>query len=139
MTGLSPFNPLHLLHTPPELSSTLGSSSTPLDSILNDNQDNLLQDMTPAVKSAYTRLLAKNMMIKGQFEAIERPAAAKQARKVPRKGMTVAHLGTHQFSTQRVLDEAVLIREVSMTRKQGKGKDKASDLSIQLGLPLDEE
>ena len=129
LTDLYPFNPSHLFHTLPVKPSTSGLSCTPLGSIQLDNHDELMQDMMPAVKLAYTGLLAKNMFLKREKKARDDKERAREAGKRPRAGMTVAHLGTHRFSSLPALQEAVQRAAVTKAAKD-KGKGKAVDLSI---------
>ena len=88
-----------------------------------------MRDMTPAVNSAYTGLLTDNLMMRGELKAQRDAEAAEEARKKPRPGMTVAHLGTHLFSTGPVLVEGVRRAAASKAAKD-KGKGKAVVLSI---------
>ena len=81
--------------------------------------------MTPVVRSAYTGLLAENMFLKDQLKVRMDAEAAEEAKKKPRAGMTIAHLGMHQFSTPAVLQEA--IRRAAITKgAKDKGKGKAA-------------
>ena len=65
------------------------------------------------------------MLLRGRFIAIEAAEAVEEARKKPRRSMTVAHLVTHQSPTQTVLEAVSGIKAVSMASKQAKRKAKA--------------
>ena len=69
-------------------------------------------------------------MLKADLKAKRDADAAEEARKQPRSGMTVAHLGTHLFSTGPVLVTAVRRTAATKAAKAAKGKGKAVDLSI---------
>ena len=97
--------------------SVVTLSRTPLSSVQLNHQDELMRDLTPAVKSAYTGLLPNNLTMRANLKA-KRDAEGKKAS----KGKTVSHLGMHEISTPQVLREAVLMGAVSMARKQAKGK-----------------
>ena len=80
LIGIYPFNPPHLLHTLLQSPSTPGPHCIPLGLILSNNQEDLTQDMMPMVESAYTRLLANNMMMKANLKARRDADAAEEAR-----------------------------------------------------------
>ena len=68
-------------------------------------------------------------MMKADLKAKRDTEAAEEARKKPRPGMTVAHMGRHLFSTGPVLVQGVRRAAASKAAKD-KGKGKALVLSI---------
>ena len=78
--------------------------------------------------------MANDMLIKDQMKAMTITEDATEVRKKPRQEMTVAHLKSHQFSTPAVQNEA----EQRTAARKSRCEGICVDLSIQLGLPLNE-
>jgi len=149
-TGLYPFSPRRVLSqaqtaaTPPPNTPTR-LSRTPLGSLSSDNMDSLrvYEDrMNTPVKrrfetmaSSMEGLHARNTMLEKENQDLKDLQASK---KKPRRGATVAALGTHVFSSQECYRQIEELEALTAARKT-KGKQRAQRVVPELSPDGEEE